>query len=153
MVVNSTNTQRIEQLEQGLTELRAAIPSEVETAVEKAMVVFQQAIATQVAGSLDKAMEKLGEEFSQLTERLEGRISRARGDHEQMIGDNRRNLDKFQEEIRQALSKNEGEVPESSRAGGKDPERGGEIGSDEVSTWKKRREILRRNTHLEMIMG
>lgn len=55
------------------------------------MMVFQQAIATQVAESLDKAMEKLEEEFSEFTkssERLELQI------------ENRQNFDKFQEEVR-----------------------------------------------------
>lgn len=74
-----------------MSEFRAAIPCEVEATIENAMMVFQQAIATQVAESLDKAMEKLEEEFSEFTkssERLELQI------------ENRQNFDKFQEEVR-----------------------------------------------------
>ncbi|KMT08981.1 hypothetical protein BVRB_6g136940 [Beta vulgaris subsp. vulgaris] len=131
MVGNISNTQRIDQLEQGLSDLRALIPVEVESAIGRAMVDFQQTIAAQVAGSLDKAVERVGAEFAQLTERLEGRISRARADHEQLIGDNRRRYDQLQEEVRRALANPKlGETgPENSRVGG---ERSGEGGGDRL---------------------
>lgn len=67
------------------------------------MVVFQQTLTIQISESLDKATEKLDREFSALAERLEGRISRARADHETMIGDQQRRQDRFQAKIRVAL--------------------------------------------------
>lgn len=97
------NTQRFESLEQGLTELRDSLSLEVESAMSRAMTVFQQTLATQISESLEKAAEKLGGEFNSLTERVEGRIARARADHETMIGDQQRKQDRFQAEIRAAL--------------------------------------------------
>lgn len=83
------------------------------------MLVFQQTLSTQIAESMEKATQKMGEEFVSLSDRLEGRVSRARADHETMIATGRRQQESFQAEVRAApeVRQTEEEIPESSHAG------------------------------------
>lgn len=116
-----SNRQRIEQLEQGMVELRASISQEVQSAMNSALLAFQETLSSQITESLEKATQKMGEEFVSLSDRLEGRVTRARADHESVIATCRRQQERFQAEVRVALGsrlpEEEQNHPESSRAG------------------------------------
>lgn len=78
----TTNTQRIEQLEQGIAEMRASLAEEVAKAVDSAVGALQQTLATQIATSLEKATKQLGDEMAKLHERGDRRFEdgeRSRG--------------------------------------------------------------------------
>lgn len=72
-MVGTTHTHRIEQLEQGLPELRATLSEEVAKAIEQAVGVMQQTLATQIADSLEKTTKKIGEDMAKLAEKVDGR--------------------------------------------------------------------------------
>lgn len=65
MVANG-NTQRIEQSEQRMAELHGSLSQEVESVVSKAMLVFQQTLTAHIVDSLEKANQKLAQEFTSL---------------------------------------------------------------------------------------
>lgn len=65
----ASNTQRIEQLEQNLAELQTTLTTEVAAAVEKVVVGLQQALAAQIATSLESATKQLREEVAKGRER------------------------------------------------------------------------------------
>nr|ACY01928.1 hypothetical protein [Beta vulgaris] len=68
MVVPS-NTQRLDQLEQGIADLRASLSGEVASAVGKAVETLQETLATQIAVSLERATQQLREEVAKIQER------------------------------------------------------------------------------------
>ncbi|XP_057251720.1 uncharacterized protein LOC104883522 isoform X2 [Beta vulgaris subsp. vulgaris] len=71
-MVLPSNTQRIDQLEQGIADLRASLSTEVATAVEKAIRTLQESLAAQIATSLEKATQQLREEVAKARERSGG---------------------------------------------------------------------------------
>lgn len=71
--------------------------------MNSALLAFQQTLSSQITESLEKATQKMGEEFVSLSDRLEGRVTRARADHESVIATCHRQQERFQAEVRIAF--------------------------------------------------
>lgn len=77
----ATHSQRIEQLEQGIADLRASLSVEVGTAVSQAVEALQQTLAAQIATSLESATKQLGEEVARFKNRGDDEGEKNRGEH------------------------------------------------------------------------
>lgn len=73
-----TVAQRVELIEEKLTDLDEAVKGMVSTAVEKAMEAMRQSLTEALMEGQSLAAKRLGTEIDAVASRLEGRISRSR---------------------------------------------------------------------------
>lgn len=102
------NGRRMDKLEGDLAALKISMAEEITEAVNKASTEVQQAVANQIAASLE-----------QVSQILEGRISRSREGQEAMIAKIREDQLNFQAEVRQPNSERRvSTTPQSELLGG-----------------------------------
>lgn len=85
--------QRIDQVEEAVTELRKSMMDEVASAVSRAANEMQQTLVSQITSSLD-----------QVTQKLQIRINRVRENNENLISEVTRRQDELQLEMRTTIS-------------------------------------------------
>ncbi|XP_063935341.1 transposon Tf2-1 polyprotein isoform X1 [Daucus carota subsp. sativus] len=96
-------TQRVETLEERLTDLADSVTDLVSKSVEKAMEAMRLSFTDVLIEGQTLATKQLGTEVEALAARLEGRINRSREYHESLIHSLRNEQTKFQSEMRNTL--------------------------------------------------
>ena len=98
-----TAAQRVDQIEEQLTEIRGTIAGEVAAAVGVVAEKMQDSIATQLEASLEIITKRFAEDLTALSARLETKIVRERENQEVMVDRVHEGQLKFHEEIRASI--------------------------------------------------
>ena len=88
-----TQTQRLEQIEESVADLRRSMIDQVAEVVNRAATDMQQTLVSQITSTLD-----------QVTQKLQIRIDRARESNETLISDIQQKQDAFHSEVRSTVS-------------------------------------------------
>ena len=99
-----TVTQRIDSIEEKLTDLEESMKGLVMQAVEKAMDAMRHSLTAVLMEGQGVAATKLGADFESLAERLEGRVNRSCEYHESLINTMRNEQLKFHNEIKSSIT-------------------------------------------------
>lgn len=99
-----TVAQRLELIEDKLSELEGVTKELVSKAVEKAVEAMKHSLTEVLLEGQTLATKRMGAEFEALTGRLEGRVNRSREYHDTLINTMRSDQLKFQADIRSTLT-------------------------------------------------
>lgn len=99
-----TTAQRLDFLEQKVTDLEETMKEMVAKSVETAIEAMRHSLTEVLMEGQNLTTKKLGVEIEAMTERLEGRISRSREYHETLINTMRTEQLKFQAEMRSTVT-------------------------------------------------
>lgn len=109
------NNQRLESAENGIAELREqmsslhmSIAEQVTNAVQIAITALQQSLAAQISENMESATKKSTDEIAAATQRLEGRIERARENQEMAMALLKQDHEKLQLEVHASLTERRG---------------------------------------------
>lgn len=98
-----TVTQRVELIEEKLTNLEGKISELVSKAVERAVEAMHHSLSEMLLEGQTKVSKQLRADLDALAGRLEGRVQRTREFHESLINSMKNDQMKFQSEIRSAV--------------------------------------------------
>lgn len=99
-----TLNQRVEELEEVMSNLEEKVTGLVSQAVEKAVGVMKQSLAELLIQNQAEASKKYNGAMDELATRLEGRISRSREHQEAMMYSLRNDQDEFLSEVRSTMT-------------------------------------------------
>lgn len=99
-----TVAQRVEQLEEKLSDLEGTVTEMVSKAVERAMEAMHHSLSEMLLEGQAKATKQLGTDLESLAGRLEGRVQRSREYHESLINSLKNDQLSFQAEMRSSVT-------------------------------------------------
>lgn len=99
-----TVTQRVEQLEEKLTDLDGMISEMVTKAVERAVEAMHHSLSEMLLEGQAKITKQVGVDLEAVTGRLEARVQRTREFHESLLNSMKNDQLKFKSEMRTSLT-------------------------------------------------
>lgn len=114
-----TVTQRVDQIEEKLTDLEGTISELVSKAVERAVAAMHHSLSEMLLEGQSKVTKQLGTDLEAMAGRVEGRVQRTREFHESLINSMKNEQLKFQAEMRSTLTEMQvGQAPVMSKPEG-----------------------------------
>lgn len=114
-----TVTQRVEQLEEKITDLESSVSEMVSKAVERAVEAMHHSLSEMLLEGQAKITKQVGADLDSLAGRLEGRVQRTREFHETLINSMKNDQIRFQSEMRSTMTGLQvGQVPAQNKLEG-----------------------------------